>query len=883
MKLDGLIGWLRGRAFRVRSLLTRGWWHELDSELEFHLEMETQKLVREGLSPEEAHRRARLRFGSSDAAKEQVRVERGVSLIDDVWRDVRHAFRGLARSPGFASACVITLAVGIGATTAIVSVVHGTLLAPLPFPDGERMAVVWETDRFTGTLREAASLPDFWDFEERSRTFAAMAAFQRTARNLTGPGREPARVEALEGTHDLLSVLGLPLLRGRAFEEAEARPGGDRVAVLGHGFWQAAFGGDEEVLGRTLVLDDVAHRIVGVLGADVAFPATADVWLPLQEDAETLPRYTHRTTVVGRLAPGVDPAAAQAELSDIAADLEATYPENSGRGVFVEPLRAVLYGNARAPLLVLLAAAGLVLLIACVNVANLLLARGAARTHELAISAALGAGRRRLAQRFIVESALLVGGGLVLGIGLSHVGLRAVWATAPPEVRSLGSVGIELPVLLTALAICGAIGLAFGMVPVRQAGRLDVGRALTERSGDGRGDRTSRARRLLVVGQTALAATLLVGAGLLMNSLLRLRAVDAGFDTENTLRVTMLLPESRYPRDFSRFPDWPEITNFNRLLIERVEGLPGVTSAAVGTNHPLDPGLTNSFNIVDREAAEDQGELATRIVSDRYFETVGARIVEGRGFEPGEDATTPMVLLLNQAAVERYFPDEDPIGLRIAFWGLEREVVGIVANERFHGFEREPPPAQYVPLYQAPPVASETLMVRSTVDPLALVDAVRREVWALDRDVAVYDVATMDQTAREALSRWRFTTMLLASFAGVAILLAAVGLHGLLTFLVARRTREIGVRVAMGATRRGILSMILGQGMRLVVVGLMLGLLAATALSTLLGSLLFGVTSTDPLTYAVAAMTLLFTALLSCTAPALRATGVDPARALRVE
>jgi putative ABC transport system permease protein len=878
-----LIRWLRGLRFWLGSLFRRGWWSELDEEMTFHLERETQKLIDAGMSPAEAWRAARLQFGSTERTKEQVREARGVHVIEDVLWDLKYAVRQLRRSPAFTASCVVTLALGIGATTAIVSVVYGVLLQPLPYAQADRLAVIWENDRFTGSIREAASLPDFIDFEQQSQTFESMAAFQTVATTLTGPGREPSQVQAVESTHDLFDVLGLPLAAGRWFDESVVHPGGDPVAVLGHGFWRTEMGASEDAIGQTLILDDESFLVIGVAGLDVEFPARADVWLPLREDSETIPRYTHPITVVGRL--GRDRAAdgAQTELSRIASELEAIHPENRGRGVFVEPLTDVLRGDVRSALWVLLAGALTVLLIACVNVANLLLARGATRAHEVAIASALGASRSRMARRFLVESGLLTGSALALGAVLSYVALHAIGGVAPPEVGSLGGLNLEWPVLLSSLVLCGGIGVIFGMLPTRQAGRLDIGSLAERRSSGSAAAPRQRGRRLVVVAQTALAVLLLVGAGLLVNSLIRLQSVDPGFATDDVLHADFRLPESRYPRDFSVYPRWVEVDQFNRALLDRLENTPGVEAAAIGTNHPLDPGFTNSFRIVGRQADADQGELVTRIVSEGYFATTKTRVLQGRGFTSSDNPDNQMVMMVNEATAARYFPDENPIGNRIALWGFEREIVGIVADERMYGFDQAAPPAMYLPLHQAPGVGQMTLMVRASADPRPLVSAVRNAVRELDADVALYNVATMEETVRQALARWRFTSLLLSAFALVALLLAAVGVNGVLSFLVARRTREFGIRMAIGATRRGVLSMVLGQGMMLIVAGLALGLVVALPLSRLLESLLFGVSASDPTTYVLVAVTLAVAALVACVVPAMRATGVDPVSALRVE
>lgn len=878
---------VRGLGFRASSLFRgRRWRDDLDQEMDFHVEMEARKLAASGMSDAEARRRARAGFGARDMVQEDVRAARGVRMLDDLVRDTRQGLRQMWGAPAFSLAAVLTLALGVGATAAVVSVVHRVLLSPLPFEDPDQLAVVWQFDRLTGTQREAASVPDLADFEARNRTFDGMGAFSLTSQNLTGPGRDAQHLTVVRATHDLIPVLGLPLVEGRTFSEDEALPGGAPVTIVSQGFWQTELGGEPSAAGRTIILNDVPHQVIGVLGAEVSFPADADVWVPLQEDAITSPRFTHPITVVGRLLPGMSLEAAQADMTVIAADLEAEYSENAGRGAFVEPLSDVLHGNVRPALLALLGAAFMVLLIACVNVASLLLARGATRQREFAITRALGASTERMIRRFAVESMLLTGGALLLGCGLSVMALRVISALAPLEVQAMGPFGLDWPVLLFAISLCAFIGAAFGFLPVRQAILNDpsggAGLGLRSESGSGAG---IGARRVLVMAQMALAVTLLVQAGLLIRSLSNLQGVDPGFTEQNVLRVSYRLPESRYPRNFDVYPVWPEISGFNTALVNQVSQLPGVEAVALGTNHPMDRGFTNSFRVVGRspEESEDQGELATRIVTSGYFETVGLPLLEGRAFTPDDDTESGLVLMLNSAAAGRYFPAGDAIGHQIAFWGGEREVIGVLADERMYGLDRAAPPAMYVPMAQQPATGAVTLMVRSAGEPQTLITPVRQQVKRLDPDVALYDISTMEETVRDATARWRFTSMLLSAFAGIALVLAAIGVFGILNYLVAQRTREIGVRMALGATPSGIRRMVLRQGAVFAGVGLGMGLLAAMLGSRLLAGLLFGVGGADPVTYLTVSLTLVVVALLACALPAFRATSVDPVRALKAD
>ncbi len=805
--------------------------------------------------------------------------------MDTLAGDIRQAGRTLGRSPGFVLVTTLTLALGIGATTAIFSVVDAVLLTPLPFAEAEQLVMVWEDDRLTGTLREAASLPDFLDFEEQNRSFEGMAAYLTREVNLSRDDSEPRRVTQAAVTYDMAAVLGVAVQMGRTIQADEDQPGGPRVALLSDAFWARGFGRDPAVLDRVLKLDDVDYTVVGVLPSGLDFPADADLWVPLQQSPATLPRHTHPIQVIARLSPATTIEAAQSDMTAIATRLEAEYPENRGRGVFVESLTDVLRGEARPVLLLLVGAVVAVLLIACANVANLLLVRGVARSQEMAVRVALGAGTWALARRFLVESLLLTGFAAVCGVGVAVLGLRGLLALAPAAVRDLGDVSLDVRVLLFTLTTSVLIAVGFSLVPLLQTLRLDLQSSLKDGRGSA-GDSAAklRLRRLLVVAQTFLAVVLLVGAGLLLTSLWKLRQVDPGFRTANVVRLDFRLPAARYPRDFSVWPHWTEVHGFNNELMQRLRALPGVGSAALAISHPLDPGFTNSFVIVGRESeAADQGELKTRLVSDGYFRTAGVALLEGRVFTDRDTADAPGVLLLNRTAQERYFPDSPAIGQRVRFWGIEREVVGIVADERMHGLKEATPPAMYAPLAQAPPRGAVTLMVRASGDPLQLVPALREAVWAIDRELAVYNVATMDETLAESLARESFASLLLSVFAILALGLALLGIHGVISYVVTLRHREVGLRMALGASRSRVMRMVLREGLVLAGAGIAAGLAVALAASRFVAALLYGVSPQDLSIYAGVAVLLAGAAVVACALPARRATRIDPASALRAE
>ena len=817
-------------------------------------------------------------------------------------RDLRYGLRQLARSPGFTAVTVITLALGIGANTAIFSVVDGVLLRPAPFEDSERLMMVWETDRNSGTTREPASLPDYLDYRERSRTFRSLAGFAAGDVNLSRAQGEPLRLPALSATHELLPMLGVEPLLGRTFSPAETRPGGGNVVLVSEFLWERLFRRDPGVLGETVRLDGIAYDIVGVvpdsadfgmlqvLGSAAYSRGYADrggrqdvgVWLPLQQSTEVWTRDTHPMFMLGRLAAGTGKPAAQQELSAIAAELEAAYPENDARGVHVEALEQVIFGDVRPALVMLLCAVGLVLVVACANIANLLLARSAGRGREIAVRAALGAGSGRLGRQFLAEGLLLSLIGGAAGVAFAFFGTDLLLGVAPQEIPGLEAVGVDGRALAVALAISLAVGIAFALVPTLSARRVNLVSGLQADAGGLRGSRGSLLRSGLVVAELAGAVVLAAGAGLLGKSLWQILAVDPGFRAEQVLKAEFQLPRSRYPVDFASWPNFREMHAFNDALLERVQALPGVEGAAISGSHPLDQGFTNSFRIVGREAESASfAEISIRRVTPGYFDTVGLTVQRGRALVDGDGTEAARVAMINEAAAARYFPDREPIGQRLAFWGEERRIVGVVANEKFHGLTAAAPAAVYTPLAQTPSTGSEVLLVRSDKEPATLASAVRAAIHDVDPQLAVFGVEALQDTVARSVSRQRFTLLLLGVFAGVAIVLAAVGVHGVLSYVVARRTPEMGIRMALGASRGNVIGLVARQGARLAALGLAVGLAAAILASRLLASLLYGVTPTDPATFAAVTVAVFAVAMLATVLPARRATGIAPVDALR--
>ena len=795
---------------------------------------------------------------------------------------------------------VLTLALGIGANTAVFSVVDAVLLGPSPFEDPDRLVMLWETDRSSETRHEPASWPDIRDFRERSRTVAAIGALMGTEATLAAPGRDPERLSAVGVTPNLPSLLGVRPLLGRLFAPGEGGSGGAPVAMLSERLWRSRFGADPAVVGSTVVLNERPTTIVGVVPAEASLGieqihAKADysapyaggeveVWLALQPTEEAFPRETHPFLAVGRLAPGASLDAAGRELAAIAAELERSHPENEARGVNLEPYTEVVFGESRAPLAVLLGAAALVLLVVCANVANLLLARMSARRRELAVRTALGAQGSRIGLQLLTESLVVTFFGAAAGVLLALAGLETLVAMAPSSIPRLEAVAINGRVLAFTAAVATLAAVAFGMLPVMQVRRADIRSALREggaRTSESRGARRFRAG--LVVSEVALAVALVIGAGLLLRSFRELRRVDPGFRTAHVLKAEYQLPETRYPMDFARWPDLPEVNRFHAELLREVQALPGVESAALAGVDPLDPGITNSFGIVGRpEGAEALPEIRTRFITPSYLETMGVPLSAGRGFRDGDVAGAPRVALLNRAAAERYFPGADPVGRRLGFWRVEWEVVGVMGDERFHGPDRASEPAVYVPLAQAP-LAHATLLVRTRGEPAAMAPAVRGVVRALDPQIPLYAVESLEATLLGKMAGSRFVTVLLVLFGGLAIVLALVGLNGVLGYAVVQRVPELGVRMALGATRGDVLRLVVGEGVRLAALGVALGSVAALLGSRLLSSLLYGVAGTDAVTYVAVIVGALGAAAVASWLPARRATLIEPMRALRAE
>ena len=871
---------------RMRLLARRGTVErEMDDEMRFHLEMEAADLEhRHRLQPDEARRRAVREFGGVERYKDEARDERGGRWIDDARQDARYALRVLGRARSYTAVAVLTLALGIGANTAIFSVVRGVLLRPLPYADPDRLMQV--SSEFRGG-RTSVSARDFLDWRTDARSFSGMAAYFTSTTNLTGLG-EPERLDQARVSDNLFDILGVRPQLGRFFVRGEDDEAAPRLAVLSDGFWRRRFGADSGIVSRVIALDDQPTRIIGVAPPNIDFPGDVDLWLTTRfgaRDVSPSARGARWLDVVARLAPSATLATARAEMTAIAARLSREDPRhNTGFGARLVPLREELVGSVRRPLFILLGAVGFVLLIACVNVASLSLGRTAARETELAVRTALGAGRARITRQLLTESLILSLAGGIAGVLLAGLGIRALVALAPADLPRLEAVRLDSTVLAFALALTVASGALFGLVPALQGSLATLGDRLRAgpRGGTGRAGQ-SRLRRVLVATEVALAIVLLAGAGLLLRSFARLRDVDPGFRATGISTFSITLSPLRYPDEDRR-------RVFATSLLTRLRALPGVASAALSFGLPLSGGSFGlTFEIDGRSAISGPNEPRAQIrnASTDYFRTLGIPIVRGRGFTDDDRASSRPVVLVSEATARRFWPNEDPIGQVVRTgWRqggrqLGGEIVGIVGDVRqFSLTQQQPTGHLYVPFAQWP-LDELSVVIRSGGESATVLTAARGVVRELDAELPVYNAYPLDQLVAQSVAERRFYAMTLAAFAAAAMALAAVGIYGVIAYSVQQRSRELGIRLALGASRERVVAMVLRQAVLLVAAGTAVGLLAAAALSRVLQGLLFEVNLRDPLTFTVVPLILGAVAMLACVLPARRAMAVDPASAIR--
>ena len=801
-------------------------------------------------------------------------------------QDIRYAIRLLLKRPGFSAIAILGLALGIGANTAIFSVVNAVLLRPLPFKESDKLVWFWEVQPRLD--RAPFSPADFLDYQAQNQSFEEVTSFCWMSFSLTG-GDQPERITGAVVSANFFSVLRAAPAQGRAFLPEDGAAGAARVAVVSHGFWQKRSGGDPDLIGKALTLSGESATIIGIMPPDFKYPERAELWVNPRQivpepfstftDNVVTMRGTHYLSVMGRLKPGVTLSQAQADIDTVVAGLQQQH--NSNHFVHLVTMHERVIGDTRPVLLVLLGAVGFVLLIACANVANLMLARATSRAKEIAIRTALGASRGRVIRQLLTESLLLGAAGGAVGLLLGYWGVDLIVAVSPPDTPRLAEIGMDRQVLLFTLAISLLTGLLFGLAPALQASKPDLNDALKEGGrGGSDGGRLSRMRGVLVVAEVALSLVVLIGAGLLVKSFFRLQDVKPGFDPANLLIFSVSLPGKDYGEAAARRQFWEQ-------LIHRLESLPGVEGVALANDLPIQGDDTTSYPTIDgRDAAkaDDRFLMGRHVINAEYFKALGVPLLKGREFTSSDTDGAPRVTIINETAARRIWPDEDAIGKRLKFGDQNSpwlEVVGVVADVKHNGLDAAPSLETYSPyLQETYPYMSITVRA---ADPTSLVAAVRAEVQAINKDQPIHGVTTMDKMLSESVAPRRFSMVLFALFAAVAMLLAAVGIYGVMSYAVTQRTREIGIRMALGANHKDVVGMIVAQGMKPAVLGIVLGFGAAFLLTRLMASLLYGVSATDPLTFAAISILLAAVALLANYVPARRAAKVDPMIALRYE
>jgi putative ABC transport system permease protein len=858
--------------------------NELDREVQSHLQMLADENLRAGMTPDEAHRAARIEIGGVEQLKEQVREERLGNWLNSVFSDCRFALRQFRKSPAFTLVAILTLALGIGANTAIFSILHTVLLRPLPYPHAERLVKADVYDVKSGDFYGNTSYPDFQDLREQNHVFDHLAAYEEKTFNLAGIS-QPEHVKGDVVSQDFFETLGVPPFEGQSFA-----PGQNQEAVvLSYALWSRAFASDPRAIGSSITLDGYSYVITGVMPPGFQFPdPQTELWAlitPARPDLreEILARGNLGISVVGRINAQASLSQAQAAMDMIASGLAQKYPaSNRDLGVRLVPLQEEIAGKFRPALLILMGSAALVLLIACANIGTLLLSRSAARQPEMAIRSSLGASRGRILAQLLTESLLLALFGGALGALLAFSLMRVLVAWAPQEIPRISTAHINLPVLGFTGFISLLAGIVFGLAPAWQMAHGNLNESLQQA---GRSSQTRKpVAQAMVIAEFALSLILLTAAGLLGKSLLLLSQVDPGFRTDHLLTVEVY----RSMSDESRDANWKNWTGFYERLLARIQTLPGVEAAGATLALPMQGRSWNVGFKIDGQtygSLMDQPQAEARIVSNNYFDVMKIQLRSGRYFSESDTKDSPHVAVINESVARQYWPNQDPVGRYIempAFSAGRCQIVGIVADIRQANLGVDPAPAIYLP-YTQEIMPWQTLVVRTKNDPLSVASLIHREVAALDPQQPLARVATMDELLTNSTAQPRFRAFLLGSFAGIALLLSAIGIYGVMAYTVSRRTREIGVRMALGARPWDILQSVLRQSMTLASLGISLGLVGAYAITRVLKSLLFGVTSTDPLTFLCVTLLLCFLALLATYLPARRASRVDPMIALRHE
>jgi putative ABC transport system permease protein len=805
--------------------------------------------------------------------------------------DLRYGFRSLLKSPGFTAVAVIALALGIGANTAIFSVVNALLLKPLPYKDAERLVLIWHTYPKLNLDQASVSAPSYIEYRDMTGSFEQVATATSWSVNLTGVG-EPERLQGARVSYNLFTTVGVQPIAGRGFLAEEDQPGKNRVAVLSYGLWQRRFGGDPGLVGQTITLDGNTYYVIGIMPKGFVFMIDVDLFTPIAFTPEQLAATNHGNeylVCVARLNPGVAFGQAAAEMNTLADQLRPQF-YGPNWGISVVPLREQLVGSFRTALFILLAAVGCVLLIACANVANLLLARASARHKEIAVRTALGAGRSRIVRQLLTESVLLASLGGAFGLVLAFVGIRLLVLGVPEDITGFlvgwKDIGINAPVLGFTLAVSMLTGVIFGLVPAFQASNPDLNESLKEGARGGtEGRHRNFVRSTLVVIEVVIAMVLLVCAGLLIRSFMRLQQVTPGFNPSNVLTMQLSLPRSKYGEN-------QQIASFFEQVVQRVQALPGVSSAAVGNNLPMGNDNWNaSFAVENLQVGPDEPSPHgdPHMISPDYFQAMGIPLLRGRFFTEGDSKDSLPVAIIDETLAGQYWPDQDPVGHRIAafFDGPRgqlhwRQIVGVVGHVKQYGLDGKTKVQYYFPQSQRPE-RDTYLIVRTTSESKGMTAAVRSAVESIDKDQPIYRVMTLEQIVSNSVVQKRFSMFLLGIFAAVALVLAAVGIYGVMSYAVTQRTHEIGIRMALGAQRKDVLALVVRQGMVMTLIGVGIGLAGAFAATRVMASLLFGVGAHDPLTFAAISLLLGGVALIASFIPAIRATKVDPMIALRYE
>ncbi|HYL64952.1 MAG TPA: ABC transporter permease [Candidatus Methylomirabilis sp.] len=888
-----MVAWIRRLASRIRTGMSLHRVDEdFDREMESHLELLAAENIQRGMPPEEARRAARIRLGGTTQLKETNRQLHGWPLLEAFFQDIRYALRMLRKNPGFTTVAVLTLALGIGANTAIFSVVYAVLLKPLPFPNPSQLVFLSEAKPQAGVSSVGASWDNFTEIRAQSNAFSGFAGITTHELTLTGHG-EPTVADIAGVTPELFDVLETRPLLGRVFVPDDGKQGAAPVAILSETVWRDRFAADPNVIGSSVTLDNRPYTIIGVIGTEpgvLFLPRRIQFWIPVTQDplfSTFIPRQSLRFLgVIGRLKPDMSMAQAQSEMDLVGARLAQKFPaENSGFVIRLQPLQRVIVGDVRTALLVLLGAVGLVLLVACANISNLLLARATSRGKEIALRLALGAGRGRMVRQLLTESAVLGLVGGAVGVLLAYWGVRAIISSLPEDIPQVHAVRVDASILIFALALAILASLIFGLAPALFAAGSNVQGTLKEGAGHSSEPGARRfARGFLAAAEVAVAMVLLVAAGLLLRSFATLTSVSPGFDIAHLVKADIQLPRFQYskPEQWSAFSD---------ELRRRLQSQPGMRDCAVGVPLPLNAqGFANlPFELVSQAPLPKGIPESAHFVSigGEYFHVMGIPLLRGRAFDERDVASAPRVTIISEAFAHLFFPNQDPLGKQLLFSfppspAVPRQIVGIVGDIRDASIAQDPGPMMYVPFDQMP-IWGVEVVVRSNLSPGSVAATIRQEAHEVDKDLPVTDISSMASAIDTSVAQPRFRTWLIVSFAALALVLAAAGIFGVISYSVSCRTNEIGIRIALGASEANVTRLILGESARLVLIGLAVGIPVALGLGRFLSNLLFGIHASDPATFLAVGLLLFTVASLAAYAPARRATHTDPMVALRHE